>query len=70
MLDLIHQIPYLLCLNEYPAITGGTELATLRGKSLITDDGEAIESEALDDVTVIGVVTFTICDVRQDNDVV
>ena len=49
---------------------GVTELATLRGKSLITEDGEAIEGEALDDVTVIGVVTFTICDVRQDNTVV
>ncbi|HBW4069890.1 TPA: hypothetical protein ME326_002419 [Klebsiella pneumoniae] len=49
---------------------GGTELATLRGKALITEDGEAIEGEALDDVTVIGVVTFTICDVRQDNAVV
>lgn len=49
---------------------GGTELATLRGKSLITDDGEAIEGEALNDVTVIGVVTFTICDVRGDNTVV
>ena len=48
----------------------GAELATLRGKSLITEDGEAIEGEALDDVTVIGVVTFTICDVRQDNAVV
>ncbi|HHQ9393638.1 hypothetical protein GH809_25465 [Klebsiella pneumoniae] len=46
---------------------GGTELATLRGKSLITEDGEAIEGEALDDVTVIGVLTFTICDVRQDS---
>ncbi|WP_171882560.1 hypothetical protein [Klebsiella quasipneumoniae] len=49
---------------------GGTELATLRGKSLITEDGEAIEGEALDDVIVIGVVTFTICDVRGDNTVV
>ena len=27
---------------------GGTELATPRGKSLITEDGEAIEGEALD----------------------
>ncbi len=26
---------------------GGTELATLRGRSLITEDGEAIEGEAL-----------------------
>ncbi|HBS3996069.1 hypothetical protein I4171_05400 [Klebsiella pneumoniae] len=49
---------------------GGTELATLRGRSLITEDGEAIEGDVLDDVTVIGVVTFTICDVRQDNAVV
>ncbi|HIB5012746.1 TPA: hypothetical protein ACWW27_005481 [Klebsiella quasipneumoniae subsp. quasipneumoniae] len=49
---------------------GGAELATLRGKSLITEDGEAIEGEALDDVIVIGVVTFTICDVRGDNTVV
>ncbi|EPJ5456327.1 hypothetical protein WJF48_000362 [Klebsiella pneumoniae] len=49
---------------------GGTEIATLRGKALITEDGEAIEGDALDDVTVIGVVTFTICDVRHDNSVV
>ncbi|WP_307720222.1 hypothetical protein [Klebsiella variicola] len=49
---------------------GGTKLATLRGMSLITEDGEAIEGEALDDVTVIGVVTFTISDVRRDNAVV
>lgn len=50
--------------------SGGTELATLRGKSLITEDGEAFEGDALDDVTVIGVVTFTICDVRQDDNAV
>lgn len=49
---------------------GGAELAALRGQSLITEDGEAIEGEALDDVTVIGVVTFTICDIRGDNTVV
>ncbi len=49
---------------------GGTELTTLRGKSLITEDGEAIEGDALDDVSVVGVVAFTICDVRQDNAVV
>ncbi|MCT4359899.1 hypothetical protein NW256_10460 [Klebsiella pneumoniae] len=46
---------------------GGTELATLRGLSLITEDGEAIEGEALDDVTVAGVVTHVICDVRSDS---
>ena len=46
---------------------GGTELATLRGKSLITEDGEAIEGESMDDVTVAGVVTHIICDVRSDS---
>ncbi|MBZ6402609.1 MAG: hypothetical protein LBF03_23000 [Kalamiella piersonii] len=46
---------------------GGTELATLRGRALITEDGEAIASEALDDVTVAGVVTHVICDVRSDS---
>ena len=40
------------------------------GRTLITVEGELIEGEVLDDVTVIGVVTFTICDVRQDNAVV
>ncbi|WP_211843699.1 S24/S26 family peptidase [Raoultella ornithinolytica] len=49
---------------------GRMEFAKLMGGALITADGEAIEGEALDDVTVIGVVTFTICDVRQDNAVV
>ncbi|CAM9225858.1 hypothetical protein KLVA5324_09485 [Klebsiella variicola subsp. variicola] len=49
---------------------GGTELATLRGRSLITEDGEAIEGESLDDVTVIGVVTYCIYNVHQDNSVI
>ncbi|GKN12059.1 hypothetical protein NUKP76_56120 [Klebsiella variicola] len=40
------------------------------GRSLVTSERESIEGEALDDVTVAGVVTFTICDVRQDNAVV
>ncbi|EPY0313368.1 hypothetical protein ACW7PL_005790 [Klebsiella pneumoniae] len=49
---------------------GGCCFAKVMGRALITDDGEALEGDALDDVTVIGVVTFTICDVRQDNTVV
>ncbi|EMM2471520.1 hypothetical protein R7S55_005496 [Raoultella ornithinolytica] len=49
---------------------GITDFGRLQGRSFITRDGEAIEGEALDDVSVIGVVTFTICDVRHDNAVV
>ncbi|HBS0698557.1 TPA: hypothetical protein QHS51_004954 [Klebsiella pneumoniae subsp. ozaenae] len=51
-------------------LAGELQFAKLMGESFITEDGEAIEGEVLDDVTVIGVVTFTICDVRQDNAVV
>lgn len=39
---------------------GRTHFARVLGRSLITDDGEAIEGDALDDVTVVGVVTFLI----------
>lgn len=49
---------------------GHNYFARPAGRALITEDGEAIEGEALDDVSVIGVVTFTICDVRGDNAVV
>lgn len=45
---------------------GGTELATLRGKSLITEDGEAIEGDALDDVTVYSVLTHTLNIIGED----
>ncbi|MEB7559193.1 hypothetical protein NGC38_22030 [Kluyvera cryocrescens] len=36
------------------------------GKALITEDGEAIEGEALDDVHVIGVVTWLVNRTRDD----
>ncbi|ELT7510395.1 hypothetical protein QPG32_004132 [Salmonella enterica] len=39
---------------------GRTHFARVMGRSLITDDGEAIEGDALDDVSVTGVVTFLI----------
>jgi len=39
---------------------GGTDFAKIMGKAFITWEGEALEGEALDDVTVVGVVTFVI----------
>ncbi|ELR0646071.1 hypothetical protein R3J16_002017 [Enterobacter hormaechei] len=39
---------------------GHTQFARLMGKSLITDDGEAIEGSALQEVEVLGRVTFFI----------
>lgn len=39
---------------------GHTQFAKLMGGALITDDGEAIEGEALADVEVLGKVTFFI----------
>ncbi|EPZ8354687.1 hypothetical protein ACXWYY_000130 [Enterobacter hormaechei] len=37
---------------------GSLGFATVQGKALITQDGEAIEGDALDDANVMGVVTF------------
>lgn len=39
---------------------GQTQFAKLMGKALITDDGEAIEGAALEEVEVLGRVTFFI----------
>ncbi|MBT9425873.1 hypothetical protein KI694_10055 [Enterobacter oligotrophicus] len=36
---------------------GRIEFARVQGKALITPEGEAIEGDALDDTTVLGVVT-------------
>lgn len=41
-------------------LCGRSHFARVMVNSLITDDGEAIEGEALEDVTVAGVVTFII----------
>ncbi|HIF5761477.1 TPA: hypothetical protein ACX3MK_005113 [Raoultella ornithinolytica] len=46
---------------------GMTDFGRLHGQSFITREGEAIEGDALDDVHVLGVVTYTIIDVRQDS---
>lgn len=39
---------------------GHTQFSKLMGKALITDDGEAIEGNALEEVEVLGRVTFFI----------
>lgn len=39
---------------------GRTQFAKVRGRALITDDGEAIEGEAAEEVEVMGRVTFFI----------
>lgn len=45
---------------------GRQQHAYWAGGALITDDGEAIEGEALDDVRLVGVVTHTIHPVSSD----
>ncbi|MEX9251199.1 hypothetical protein [Pseudenterobacter timonensis] len=47
---------------------GRTQFAKLVGGALITDDGEAIEGEALADVEVLGRVTYFINRIREDDD--
>jgi hypothetical protein len=47
---------------------GKMEFARLMGSSLITQDGEAIEGEALNDVNVQGVVTHWINRASDDGD--
>ncbi|MEF4259467.1 hypothetical protein U9Z10_07635 [Escherichia coli] len=45
---------------------GRQQHAYWAGSALITDDGEAIEGDALDDVRLVGVVTHTIHPVYSD----
>ena len=40
------------------AFCGSLDFAKVQGRALITQDGEAIEGDSLDDVTIIGVVTY------------
>jgi len=53
--DKLSQGQVLLILGD-----GHTQFAKLQGRALITEDGEAIEGEALEDVVIHGVVTYTI----------
>ncbi|MDZ7320770.1 hypothetical protein N4G41_03885 [Kosakonia sacchari] len=46
---------------------GHTQFAKLMGKALITDDGEAIEGTALEEVEVLGRVTFFVNSATEDN---
>jgi hypothetical protein len=47
-----------------------TQFAKLRGKALITEDGEAIEVAAAEEVEVMGRVTFFINSAMEDDGVV
>ncbi|KQJ07459.1 hypothetical protein AM264_03640 [Escherichia coli] len=49
---------------------GRTQFVKLRGRALITDDGEAIEGEAAEEVEVLGRVTFFINSALQDDRIV
>ncbi|EMP7434904.1 hypothetical protein R5M00_000987 [Klebsiella pneumoniae] len=48
--------------------SGGTDFAKIMGKAFITRDGEALEGEALDDVVVLGIVTFVINRTSRNDD--
>ncbi|ARI08856.1 MULTISPECIES: S24/S26 family peptidase [Klebsiella] len=48
-------------------LAGELQFAKLMGSSFITAEGESIEGEALEDVEVLGVATFAINDLRQDD---
>ncbi|AMO47636.1 Hypothetical protein AKI40_1219 [Enterobacter sp. FY-07] len=49
---------------------GRSQFAKWMSAALITDDGEAIEGDELDEVTVFGVLTYTINRVKDDDWVV
>ncbi|AUV01608.1 hypothetical protein TUM17576_13120 [Enterobacter hormaechei] len=49
------------------SLYGRQQFAKLMGKSFITEDGEAIEGESLEDVIVVGRVTFFVNRVGEDD---
>ncbi|HBR2350883.1 TPA: hypothetical protein RR003_004556 [Klebsiella pneumoniae] len=48
--------------------SGGTDFAKVFGKAFITRDGESLEGEALDDIVVLGIVTFVINRTSRNDD--
>lgn len=48
-------------------VAGELQFAKLMGRSFITIEGESIEGEAMEDVEVLGVATFAINDLGQDD---
>lgn len=52
------------------SMDGRNQFVKLMGQALITQDGEAIEGEALDDVMVYGVLTHTLDRVSDDRSVI
>ncbi|MCL6745138.1 hypothetical protein [Kosakonia sp. R1.Fl] len=49
---------------------GRAQFAKWMGGALITEDGEAVEGEALDGVTVHGLLTYTITRLHDDGGIV
>ncbi|MGG7523106.1 hypothetical protein ACQ3G4_17225 [bacterium BS0013] len=50
------------------AFCGSLDLAKVQGRALITQDGEAIEGDSLDDATIMGVVTYFLNRVTDTDD--
>lgn len=48
------------------SLYGTTQLAKLMGQAFITEDGEAIEGEALEDIVVLGRVTYFLSRAGED----
>lgn len=49
------------------SMDGSNQFVKLMGQALITQDGEVIEGEALNDVMVHGVLTHTLNQLQDDN---
>lgn len=49
------------------SLYGATQFAKLMGQAFITEDGEAIEGEALEDIVVLGRVTYFVNRAGEDD---